>query len=149
MAAQLVGQWYADATGLGELLPATRVESALRTIFERNVVGFAGGEMGAVNGTHADVTPDGPGFQQAEVWVGVTYALAAMMLGRGLTDEAWRTARGAATVTWTRGLWFRTPEAYDAAGRYRASIYLRPLAIWTIEHARAQLRASGPTDPAP
>ena len=38
------------------------------------------------------------------------------MLGRGLDDEAWRTARGAWNVTYNRGLWFRTPEAYDETG---------------------------------
>jgi non-lysosomal glucosylceramidase len=32
-------------------------------------------------------------------------------------------------------LWFRTPEAYLEDGRYRAAMYLRPLAIWAIEHA--------------
>ena len=59
------------------------------------------------------------------------------MLGRGLDDEAWRTARGAWNVTYNRGLWFRTPEAYDETGNFRASLYLRPLAIWAIEHALA------------
>ena len=75
-----------------------------------------------------------------EVWVGTTYALAALMLGRGHREAAWRTASGAARVTYERGLWFRTPEAYDAAGNFRASIYLRPLAVWAIEGA---LRRAG------
>jgi non-lysosomal glucosylceramidase len=57
------------------------------------------------------------------------------MIGRGLVDEGWSTARGAAAVTYSRGLWFRTPEAYDRDGNYRASVYLRPLAIWAIEEA--------------
>ena len=67
--------------------------------------------------------------------VGRVGALAAFMIGRGLVDEGWATARGAAKVTYERGLWFRTPEAYDADGDFRASIYLRPLAIWAIEEA--------------
>jgi len=33
--------------------------------------------------------------QSAESWTGTTYALAAFMIGRGLTDEGWRTAHGA------------------------------------------------------
>jgi non-lysosomal glucosylceramidase len=57
------------------------------------------------------------------------------MLGRGLTQEGWETARGAVEVTYQRGLWFRTPEAYDIDGNFRASLYLRPLAIWAIEEA--------------
>ena len=96
--------------------------------------------MGAVNGIRPDGSVDGSALQSAEVWVGVTYALAAAMLGRGLDAEAWRTAWGAHNVTYTRGLWFRTPEAYDVNGDYRASIYLRPLAIWAIEDALERRR---------
>jgi non-lysosomal glucosylceramidase len=135
MADQLAGQWYADATGLGDLIPRDRVETALRTIHRLNVCGFGGGLMGAVNGMHPDGSVDTSSEQSKEVWVGTTYALAAFMLGRGLTKEGWETARGAATVTYGRGLWFRTPEAYDRDGNYRASLYLRPLAIWAIEEA--------------
>jgi non-lysosomal glucosylceramidase len=135
MADQLAGQWYADATGLGDLVPAERVDAALRTIHRMNVCGFAGGSMGAVNGTRPDGTVDDSSEQSAEVWVGTTYALAAFMIGRGLVEEGWSTARGAAAVTYGRGLWFRTPEAYDANANYRASLYLRPLAIWAIEEA--------------
>ena len=91
--------------------------------------------MGAVNGVRPDGSVDHSSEQSAEVWVGTTYALAAFMIGRGLTEEGWSTASGAAAVTYERGLWFRTPEAYDEAGNYRASLYLRPLAIWAIEEA--------------
>jgi non-lysosomal glucosylceramidase len=135
MADQLAGQWYADATGLGDLLPPERVEAALRTIHRLNVCGFAGGSMGAVNGMRPDGAVDDSSEQSAEVWVGTTYALAAFMIGRGLVDEGWATARGAAAVTYERGLWFRTPEAFDREGNYRAGLYLRPLAIWAIEEA--------------
>ena len=135
MADQLAGQWYADVTGLGSLLPDDRIEAALRTIHARNVRGFAGGRMGAVNGMRPDGRVDESSEQSAEVWVGTAYALAAFMIGRGLVDEGWETARGVAEVTYTRGLWFRTPEAYDRDGNFRASLYLRPLAIWAIEEA--------------
>ena len=142
MADQLCGQWYADVTGLGELLPADRVETALRTIHENNVLRFGGGRMGAVNGMRADGSVDTSSEQSPEVWVGTTYALAAFMIGRGLVDEGWETARGVAEVTYERGLWFRTPEAFDADGDFRASIYLRPLAIWAIEEALRRRRSS-------
>jgi non-lysosomal glucosylceramidase len=138
MADQLAGQWYADATGLGAIVPDERVEAALRTIYARNVAGFGGGRMGAVNGTRPDGSVDPSSEQSSEVWVGTTYALAAFMIGRGLVEEGWATARGAAEVTYERGLWFRTPEAYDERGDFRASIYLRPLAIWAIEEALAR-----------
>ncbi len=135
MADGLAGQWYADATGLGDVIRPDRVEAALRTTHRLNVMGFAGGTMGAVNGMHPDGTVDETSEQSAEVWVGTTYALAAFMIGRGLVTEGWATARGAASVTYERGLWFRTPEAYDRDGNFRASLYLRPLAIWAIEEA--------------
>ena len=92
MADQLAGQWYADATGLGDLLPRDRVEAALRTVHEMNVLGYQGGRMGAVNGMRPDGTVDGSSEQSAEVWVGTTYALAAFMIGRGLIEEGWETA---------------------------------------------------------
>jgi hypothetical protein len=57
------------------------------------------------------------------------------MLSRGLTDEGWQTAWGVYNVTYNRGLWFRTPEAYDVDGNFRAAMSLRPLAIWSIEYA--------------
>ena len=135
MADQLAGQWYADVTGLGDLVAPWRISEALRTIHRTNVCGFAGGTMGAVNGMRPDGTVDRSSEQSQEVWVGTTYALAAAMIGRGLVEEGWSTARGAARVTYERGLWFRTPEAYDEAGNFRASLYLRPLAIWAIEDA--------------
>ncbi len=139
MADQLAGQWYADATGLGDIIPRDRVETALRTIHRMNVCGFGGGRMGAVNGVRPDGRVDESSEQSAEVWVGTTYALAAFMIGRGLIKEGWETARGAAEVTYERGLWFRTPEAYDVNGDFRASLYLRPLAIWAIEEALARV----------
>ena len=143
MADQLAGQWYLDVLGLGDVVPAWRVDSALRRVFERNVQGFGDGEMGAVNGTRPDGSVDRSSEQSQEVWVGTTYALAAFMIGRGLVEEGWQTARGAARMTYERGFWFRTPEAYDEDGNFRASIYMRPLAIWAIEEALDRLaRAS-------
>lgn len=140
MADQLAGQWYADATGLGDLVSPDRVLTALRTVYASNVLGFGGGDMGAVNGIRPDGSIDESTEQSAESWTGTTYALAAFMIGRGLVQEGWRTAHGTFAVTYGRGLWFRTPEAYLQDGRYRAAMYLRPLAIWAIEHA---LRQSG------
>jgi non-lysosomal glucosylceramidase len=143
MADQLAGQWYADVTGLGDLLPAERVAAALRTVHAMNVLRFEGGSMGPVNGMRLDGTVDVSSEQSAEVWVGTAYALAAFMIGRGLIEQGWETARGVASVTYERGLWFRTPEAYDAAGDFRASIYLRPLAIWAIEGGLRRYRGEG------
>jgi non-lysosomal glucosylceramidase len=135
MADQLAGQWWADATGLGEIAPDDHVRLALETIFERNVRGFADGHMGAVNGTRPDGTIDTSSEQSQEVWTGTAFALAAFMVHRGLIDQAWVTAAGVDRVLEERGYRFRTPEAYDLKGDFRATMYMRPLAIWSIEHA--------------
>ncbi len=142
MADQLVGQWYADVCGLGDIVSPERVRSALERVYELNVVAFGDGLIGAVNGMRPDGTVDRSSEQSQEVWVGTTYALAAFMIGRGLTAEGWATAEGAARVTYERGLWFRTPEAYDRDGNFRASLYLRPLAIWAIEEALERVKRS-------
>lgn len=146
MADQLAGQWYADLIGLPPIVPEAHIQQALRTIYEYNVCRFGGGRMGAVNGMRPDGTVDRSSNQSAEVWTGVTYALASAMLARGLEEEAWRTAWGIYHVTYEeKGYWFRTPEAWDEQGNFRASMYLRPGAIWAIEWVRRQRagRAAG------
>ncbi len=136
MADQLAGQWYAYATHLPPIVPAENVRVALQTVFDNNVQQFAGGEVGAVNGMRPDGTVDRSSEQSQEVWVGISYALAALMLHAGLDQAAWRTAWGVVNTTYeTKGLWFRTPEAWDIHGNYRAPMYMRPQAIWAIEHA--------------
>ena len=136
MADQLAGQWYADLCGLPPVVPDDHVRSALEAIYQANVLGFAGGQMGAVNGTRPDGSVDRSADQAEEVWTGVTYGLAAFLLQRGMEEAAWRTAWGVYRVTYeTGGLWFRTPEAWDEQGRFRASMYMRPGAIWAIEWA--------------
>ncbi len=137
MADQLAGQWYADLTGLPAIVPEERIPQVLRTVYEFNVCRFGDGRLGAVNGMRPDGTVDTSSNQAAEVWSGITYALASAMLLRGLRDEAWRTAWGAYHMTYeAKGFWFRTPEAWDKNGNFRASMYLRPGAIWAMEYAR-------------
>lgn len=134
---QLAGQWYANMTGLGELVPRDMQLSSLKKIYAFNVMKFADGSMGAVNG----IAPDGSlvktNEQVEEVWTGTTFAVAALMLGDGLKDEAYRTAWGLYHTSYeTKGYWFRTPEAWDISGNYRASMYMRPAAIWAMEMTR-------------
>jgi len=138
MADQLAGQWYADATGLPPIAPADHVLSSLRMVYDYNVCRFGEGEMGAVNGMRPDGTVDTSSEQSQEVWTGTTYALAAFMLHRGLISEAWATAWGVYNVTYERGYWFRTPEAYDINSNFRATLYMRPLSIWAMEYALQQ-----------
>jgi non-lysosomal glucosylceramidase len=131
---QLAGQWYADLTGLGDLVPREMRLKALQEIFAYNVMKFADGEMGAVNGMAADGSIVHSNEQIQEVWTGTTLGLAGLMLCEGLKDQAFRTAWGVFHVTYeTKGYWFRTPEAWDMTGNFRASMYMRPGAIWALE----------------
>jgi non-lysosomal glucosylceramidase len=134
---QLAGQWYANMTGLGDLVSRDMQVSSLKKIYAFNVMKFSDGSMGAVNG----IAPDGSlvktNEQVEEVWTGTTFAVAALMLGDGLKDEAYRTAWGIYHTSYeTKGYWFRTPEAWDGSGNYRASMYMRPAAIWAMEMTR-------------
>ncbi len=134
---QLAGQWYANMTGLGDIIPREMQLSSLKKIFNFNVMKFADGSMGAVNG----IAPDGSlvktNQQVQEVWVGTTFGVAAFMLSDGLKEEAYKTAWGLYHTTYeTKGYWFRTPEAWDITGNYRASMYMRPAAIWAMEMTR-------------
>ena len=131
---QLAGQWYADMTGLGDIVPRDMRSSTLKKIYAFNVMKFSGGSMGAVNG----IAPDGSlvttNEQVQEVWTGTTLGLAAFMLGEGMKEEAFKTAWGIYHTSYeTKGYWFRTPEAWDITGNYRASMYMRPAAIWAME----------------
>jgi non-lysosomal glucosylceramidase len=107
---------------------------ALQEIFANNVMKFANGEMGAVNGIATNGSIFQSNQQIQEVWTGTSLGLAALMLSEGLKDQAYRTAWGVYHVTYeTKGYWFRTPEAWDMTGNFRASMYMRPGAIWALE----------------
>ncbi|GAC1701136.1 MAG: GH116 family glycosyl hydrolase [Candidatus Acidiferrum sp.] len=136
---QLAGQWYANMTGLGDLIPREMRLKALANIFAFNVMKFAGGEMGAVNGMAADGSIIKTNEQVQEVWTGTTLGLAALLLSEGMKEQAYRTAWGIFHVTYeSKGYWFRTPEAWDITGNYRASMYMRPAAIWAMEMTRPE-----------
>jgi non-lysosomal glucosylceramidase len=131
---QLAGQWYAHMTGLGDLVPMDMQRKTLKKIFDFNVMKFANGEMGAVNGIGADGAIIKTNEQVQEVWTGTTFSVAALMLADGLKEEGYRTAWGVYHVIYeTKGYWFRTPEAYEIDGNFRASMYMRPAAIWAME----------------
>ncbi|MGA2427128.1 MAG: non-lysosomal glucosylceramidase [Candidatus Acidiferrum sp.] len=131
---QLAGQWYANMTGLGDLVPREMQISALKKIFANNVMKFGNGEMGAANGMTANGAIIRDNEQAQEVWVGTSFGLASLLLSEGLKDEAYRTAWGIHHVIYeSKGYWFRTPEAWDDTGNFRASMYMRPAAVWAME----------------
>ena len=138
MAEQLAGQWYADLTGLGDLVPDPMQRSALKHVYDYNVMKFQNGTMGAVNGIAANGDILHENEQVEEVWTGTTFSVASHMLAEGMREEGFKTAEGVYNVVWKdRGYFFRTPEAYDSRGMFRASMYMRPGAIWSMEMVKA------------
>jgi non-lysosomal glucosylceramidase len=134
MADQMCGQWYARSCGLPPIASPPSILSALRTIYESNVMGFRKGVLGAVNGMRPNGNVDTDSLQSVEVWTGTTYGVAATMLGEGLIEEGFDTAWGIVNTTYeTKGYQFQTPEAWNSTGQYRALSYMRPLAIWGMQ----------------
>ena len=131
---QLAGQWYATLTGLNDIVPPAMQRSALKKIFDLNVMKFGNGQFGAANGMGSDGQVIKTNEQTEEVWVGTTFSLAAQMLQEGMKNEAYKTAWGIYHVSYNKnGYWFRTPEAWDLEGHHRAVMYMRPTAIWAME----------------
>ena len=63
-----------------KVLPEDKVLSALKTIYDFNVMKYDRGCHGAVNGMRPNGTVDTSSVQSVEVWTGITYALAATMI---------------------------------------------------------------------
>lgn len=140
MSDQCAGHWFLRASGLGDdeyqAFPKEKICSALKSVFDLNVMSFAGGQMGAVNGMRPEGVPDRSSVQSDEVWVGVVYGLAATMIHEGMVEEGLRTAEGCYRAVWERmGMAFQTPEAYCEKGIYRSLAYMRPLSIWAMQLA--------------
>jgi non-lysosomal glucosylceramidase len=136
MADQLFGQFYAQMTGLPDIVPRAHRDSVLKTVFRLNV-----GPRGAMNGVMPDGSADrvNDPSNAFEIWTGVSYALAAFFHSSGMTAEGWKTAEGIYRTTYeTGGMWFRTPEGWvekDGKWQFRASMYMRPMAVWAIQAA--------------
>ncbi|XP_068244667.1 non-lysosomal glucosylceramidase [Palaemon carinicauda] len=137
MADQLVGHWYLSLSGAGvEVFRRDCVKSVLEHLYEFNVLRFNNGEMGAVNGMNPDGSIDRYTMQSEEMWVGVTYALAATMIFEGMVNEGFKTAEGVYRTVYEKiGQGFETPEALYGERKYRAIGYMRPLSIWSMYHA--------------
>ena len=136
MADMLAGLLYTHASKLERYVDSEKAAKSLSKIFEFNVMRIENGGIGAINGMRPDGRPDLSSIQSAEVWTGTTYALAALMIYEGLKEQAFRTAQGIYDVVYNKsGYWFRTPEAWTRDLRFRASMYMRPLAIWAMELA--------------
>jgi non-lysosomal glucosylceramidase len=133
MTDQLCGQFYARLLNLPDVVEQKYTESALNKIYDACFLKFAQGKFGAANGVKPDGTPENPdATHPLEVWTGINFGLAAFLLQMGKKDEAFKLTETVVRQVYENGLQFRTPEAITAAGTFRASHYLRAMAIWAI-----------------
>lgn len=133
MADQLCGQFYSRLLGLPDVVPEECAISALKTVYESCFIKFKDGKFGAANGVMLDGSPENPNATHPlEVWTGINFGLAAFLLQMGMKEEAFKLTDVVIQQIYENGLQFRTPEAITAVGTFRASHYLRPMAIWAI-----------------
>ncbi|MFP4637867.1 MAG: GH116 family glycosyl hydrolase [Spirochaetaceae bacterium] len=135
MADALLGPYYASLAGLTEVLARERIDAHLRAAFDYNVMRYGGGEHGALlvaDERAGRFVPDGgEELQVNEVIVGSAWALCAMLQWYGHADRSDALARSLRRIIYGRsGLQFRTPAAWDAEGRFRAPLNMRPLSVW-------------------
>ncbi|MFQ4142952.1 GH116 family glycosyl hydrolase [Chlorogloeopsis sp. ULAP02] len=133
MADQLCGQFYARLLRLPDIVRSDRALSALKTIYDACFLKFNHGKFGAANGLKRDGSPENPkATHPLEVWTGINFGLAAFLVQMGMKDEAMNLTKAVVQQIYDHGLQFRTPEAITAVGTFRASTYLRAMAIWGI-----------------
>ncbi|MGI8503387.1 MAG: GH116 family glycosyl hydrolase [Hassallia sp.] len=133
MADQLCGQFYARLLSLPDIVSGDRAFSTLQTIYNTCFLKFHNGKFGAANGLRLDGSPENPqATHPLEVWTGINFGLAAFMVQMKMKDEAFTLTQAVVQQIYDNGLQFRTPEAITASGTFRASTYLRAMAIWAI-----------------
>jgi non-lysosomal glucosylceramidase len=133
MADQLCGQFYAALLNLPDIVSRDRALTALRTVYESCFKNFHDGRFGAANGVKPTGEAENPDdTHPLEVWTGINFGLGAFMIQMGMKNEAFQLAEAVVRQVYDNGLQFRTPEAITAAGTFRASHYLRAMAIWAM-----------------
>ncbi len=133
MSDQLCGQFYAQLLGLPSVIEDQYVKSTLKTIYQACFLNFHQGKFGAANGLKLDGSPEDPNSTHPlEVWTGINFGLAAFFIEQGMKEEGLRIAETVVKQIYDNGLQFRTPEAITALGTFRASHYLRAMAIWAV-----------------
>jgi non-lysosomal glucosylceramidase len=143
LADALCGQRYSARDGLPNVLDPHRMASHLARAYQLNVLGIAGGQMGATNAVSPSGDPiDTP--QGRAVWPGGSYFTAALMHSVGtatgradLKAAALTTGYGVHRTTYEddrTAFWFDTPAlwfpAYPTA--YRGAAYQRCRAAWEL-----------------
>jgi hypothetical protein len=147
---QLMGQWWAHILGLGYVLPEAHVKQALESIYNYNfredLSGFEhkqrvfafGNEPGLLNCSWPKGgRPEVPILYCDEVWTGIEYEVASLMLFEAMTDEALRIVEAVHNrYDGTK----RNPYNEIECGDH----YARAMASWSVLEAAAGYRFNGP-----
>lgn len=130
---QLAGQWYADLTGLGDLVDSRKVRVALETIRVRNARPT---RYGWVNSVLADGRLDTANNHTKNVWIGMNCAYVSSALMRGYApnkllkplERLWD------NLIWRQCNPWNQPDMIDAkTGQFIfGDGYYRNMAIWSI-----------------
>lgn len=136
---QLFGIWYAGLCGIDDLVPREHICKALNAIYEHNFLGVDEGRNGAIciregatGVKHPNVLADNS-TQVTEVLSGINMSLACQLAYYGETHKAMAILKALHSVIYVeKGLWFRTPAAWDGDGNFRAIMNMRPLVIWAF-----------------
>jgi non-lysosomal glucosylceramidase len=135
MADQLCGQFMSRLLELEDIVPVDRIQTTLSTIYDSCFVNFHAGKYGAANGVKLDGSAIDPqDTHPLEIWTGINFGLAAFLIQMGMKEEGLKLTQVVVEQIYTNGLQFRTPEAITANGQFRASHYLRAMAIWAVYH---------------
>ena len=135
MADQLSGQFYAQILGLPDVVEKQYVESTLAKVYDACYLKFHDGKFGIANGLRPDGSPmKEDDTHPLEVWTGINYGIVSFMIINGMKEEGMKVAETVVKQIYDNGLQFRTPEAITSVATFRASHYLRAMAIWAIYH---------------
>lgn len=133
MADQLCGQFYARLLGLPDVVSLDCARSALSAVYNACFLKFHDGKYGAANGLRPDGSPvNANDTHPLEVWTGINFGIAAFLVQMDRREDALRLTEAVVKQIYENGLQFRTPEAITANGTFRASHYLRAMAIWLL-----------------
>ncbi len=136
MADQFAGYWYCAMLGLEPYADRKKVKKALRSIMHHN---FVPGR-GLVNGSYPAGT-EAPlqyyiNYMVSEVWSGIEYAVASLMLYEGMKGDAAAICDEVYRRYHTRGGIWR----HDECGTY----YYRPMSVWSVIMGLQQFRLDAP-----
>lgn len=139
-ACQLNGQWYAHQLGLGYILPAQHVKTAVRTMLDLNA---SSSPYGAVNSTLPDgrtAPEDELNHQAGNIWPGETYAMAALAIFEGFVEEGLALAERTDRNLADSGCLWNQPDIVraDDGSPFFGDCYERNMSLWTVLPALAR-----------